>query len=194
MLAGTNGKAMIDHFIRGADPEHPHLFPTRRFGGYGMSVQADANGYGCSPRERFDDIRRYDTVEVQLYGPGGPLEITRTPLPAEVKRYFPRHGGNVAFQVPQRALDSFEESLKALSDLAPDPGPADRSTTPVELSDAGLREVLIKLREAIVEDTGEVNADLVEAIGVLMGSARDRGVDLGGIEVLDELAPGGPKP
>jgi ribosome biogenesis SPOUT family RNA methylase Rps3 len=79
MLRGTQETTMSrrDPFIRGSNPEVPHLFPVRQFGDYTMSVQADRNGYACSPRERFEDIRRYETVEVRISGPNGTMEVQR---------------------------------------------------------------------------------------------------------------------
>lgn len=185
---------MANHFIRGGDPEAPHLFPARRFGAYSMSVQADRNGYGCAPRERIDDVRGYDAVEVVLYGPKGTLEAQRAGLSPEVRRLFPREGGAIAYDVPQAALPLIEDELRRLdAGHAPRP-PASEAKGSVTLGDAGLREVLLKLSEAVRDRTGEENGDFVDAVAVLMEEARGRGIDLDGTADLEALAPSGPRP
>lgn len=46
------------------------LFPAREWDtGWALSIQADAAGYGCSPRDRLDCIEDYDEVEARIRAP-----------------------------------------------------------------------------------------------------------------------------
>ena len=187
---------MEDPYRRNTDPDSPNLFPGRRIGRFYMSVQGSRNGHACSPRADLDDIRDYETVEVVLSDERGLLEVQRAGFPPEVRRLFPASGGSTATRVPQEGVALIEAHLRKLAAApAPGRGPSGGERRAVALTDAGLREILLKLEEAIVAETGEENGDFVEAVSDLVEAARERGLDFDGLERVSELCPdSGPRP
>lgn len=162
-----------------------------------MIVNADGPPHGsfsCTPRKRLDDIRLYDTVQVTVRGPHGLLDVERAGLSPEVRGLFSRDGGSTARNVPQAMLPLIEAELRRL-DAAPAKAPRGPETkTAVLISDIGLRELLLKLNEAVRAETGEENDDFVSIVGDLMEEARNRGIEMDGTAALEGLAPAGPRP
>jgi hypothetical protein len=66
------------------------LFPAKRFdGGWSISVQADAFGYGCRPQLSLAMIEEYTAVEVLVSGPfPHPVDIRTLGLPTSISDKF----------------------------------------------------------------------------------------------------------
>jgi hypothetical protein len=187
---------MTNPFLRETGPGSTGTFPVRRIGPYRMSVQADAHGRACCPKVRLDDIRHYETVEVDISGPSGTIEVQRAGFPPEVRALFPEGGGSKARRVTQEGVLLIESHLRKLANQPAPPAfrPTDDAREPVSLTNAGLREVLLKIEEALGAETGVVNEDLVSAMSDLVQAARDRGIDFDGLVHVQSMTSGGPTP
>lgn len=75
---------------RTAPGSEGRLFPPQHWQhGWHLSLQADASGYQCRPRERLDRLEDYRAVEAVIYGPfPEPVDPTTLGLPAETVAKF----------------------------------------------------------------------------------------------------------
>lgn len=70
--------------------ENGRLFPSIEWdSGWELSIQADKDGYQCSPKQRLDRLEDYETVEVKVDGPfAQSVDVTTMEVPFEVMSKF----------------------------------------------------------------------------------------------------------
>lgn len=132
--------------------EGGRLFPAETFAnGWSLSIQADKIGYACSPRERYDTIEEYETVEIIIYGPPNyRTRLTDFGLSTELQERFVGHEAEnrlywTAGNVSVALLGEVRAALERISNLQPELTPGQPDLADV----AALIDALSQIRDYV---------------------------------------------
>lgn len=162
---------------RGSNPEQPHLFPSVMIGDYELSVQADRAGYQCSPRERFDDIREYEEVEVTVWVKGERLNPTKCQgFRKDIAPIFDEDG--IAHNISHEGVAWIAGHLKELSDAGITLSNTHAPAKPVMLTDDQLEKLLEAIDGATFAGQWPSDEAVADSVANLLKEANDRGIDI----------------
>lgn len=168
--------------------EVSHLFPPLRIGEYELSAQADRAGYLCTPRERHEDIREYEDVEVTVWARGQRLIPSKCDgFRKDIAGIFDEEG--IARYVSHEGVAWIAGYLKELADAGITMETRVMSGNPIALTDSELDKLLMAIDGARFADQWDFEDPVDEAVTKLLLEARERGIDILQYGELHHLVP-----